>query len=1166
MMRARWGAYCAIAVMGLLAVACVPPTTPTNNLPPVAQAAASPSEGPAPLQVTFDPTGSIDPDGTIVSYAWDLGDGTTSTESNPSHTYSSAGVYTAELTVTDDDGATDTATATVTVTASVNAVPVAVVTADVTQGPAPLEVTFDGSGSADTDGTIVSYEWDLGDGVTSTDVAPSRTFTAPGPHTVVLTVTDDDGATASASIVVTVTAAQPPVAVVTADRSTGTAPLLVSFDGSDSTDSDGTLVSYEWDFGDGSPVATGAQVSREYAAPGTFSATLTVTDSGGLTDTAQVAIEVVANQAPVAVASADPSSGAAPLTVDFDGTGSLDADGTIVSYAWDFGDGSPVATGAQVSHEYLTAGPFTATLTVTDDLGATDSATVAITVDEGANTLPVADAAADPTSGIAPLTVDFDGTGSLDADGTLVSYDWDFGDGTTGAGAEVTHVFTSAGQYPVVLTVTDDRGGSSTAALTIDVAANVAPSAAASATPTQGIAPLDVQFSSAGSVDTDGSIVTYLWDFGDGTSTSTSADPSHVYAAAGSYTATLTVTDDLGAQDSAQVVVSVVANVAPTAVANADVQSGARPLSVEFDASASVDPDGTISSYEWDFGDGSTSTDANPTHVFAEGEWSVTLTVTDDRGATDTSDAIVITAVVDDDGDGYSPPLDCDDDAAATNPGAADELDASGADTNCDGYDGVLSDQILVATTGADTSTCGSPAEPCATIPYGQFRATSADRGIVGLAAGEYAAFQMANGLTIAGGYDADFQRGDAASGDTTAVVNGETNPAIGGTVAILINGLTQPSKLLELEVRGLDAAPGQNSYGIIARDSGEVLTLESVHVIAGDGGAGAAGTAGTGATQSPAASGGTGANAERSAQTCNTTRQSGGGAGTTSTPGANGGAGGAGGQKDTSCSFGVCTGGNCNSTAGLGGANAAAVVGSSGLGGGGGARCDCGGDAPSGGAGQPGRTQHGSGGQPTWAPVGDTDGNGLWVADNGLGGNGSLGLDGTGGGGGGGGGGNDNGTDARGAGGGGGGAGGARATLAGTGGRPGGASIGILVTSTQPTVVDVSIELGTGGAGGAGGAGALGQPGGAGGSGGSPESGGRGGAGGNGGTGGHAGGGAGGSGGPAIGLAVGGSGSVLSGTTTATGGVGGAAGAGGAGAVPGFAGIDGLRIEVASL
>ena len=60
MMRARWGAYCAIAVMGLLAVACVPPTTPTNNLPPVAQAAASPSEGPAPLQVTFDPTGSIE--------------------------------------------------------------------------------------------------------------------------------------------------------------------------------------------------------------------------------------------------------------------------------------------------------------------------------------------------------------------------------------------------------------------------------------------------------------------------------------------------------------------------------------------------------------------------------------------------------------------------------------------------------------------------------------------------------------------------------------------------------------------------------------------------------------------------------------------------------------------------------------------------------------------------------------------------------------------------------------------------------------------------------------------------------------------------------------------------------------------------------------------------
>ncbi len=1164
MTRSRWGASCAVAVLALLAVACVPPTEPTQNLAPVAEATVAPDEGPAPLLVDFEGSGSTDPDGTIVGYEWDFGDGATSSEADPSHTYTDLGTYDAVLTVTDDGGATDTAAVTVTVTAPVNATPSAVATADVTSGGAPLVVTFDGSGSTDADGTIESYEWDFGGGATATGVGPTHTFTEVGEYAVVLTVTDDDGAQASTYLIITVTPAQPPAAVASADVLSGTAPLVVELDGSGSTDADGTIDSYEWDLGDGSPVVSGATVTHTFTAAGTYTVTLTVTDSDGLTDSTQLVVTVTENAAPVAIAAATPTSGTAPLLVELDARGATDADGWIVSTEWDPGDGSGLLFGEVVEHTYTVAGTYTATLTVTDDLGASDSASVTITVGEVANELPTAAIAATPTSGIAPLTVDFSAAGSADTDGTIESYDWVFGDGNSGTGIDPEHLYTEPGSYTAVVTVTDDRGGQASAAIEIEVVANVAPVAAVSATPTVGIAPLVVELSSVGSADSDGTIESYAWDLGDG-ATSSDANPTHTYTAAGEYTATLTVTDDRGAQDQASVVIAVVANQAPTALANADVQSGARPLSVTFDGSESVDADGEIVAYAWDFGDGATSDEANPTHVFDEGTWSVTLTVTDDRGATDTSAALVITAVVDDDADGVSPPLDCDDDDASAYPGAPDAFDDAGADTNCDGYDGVADEQVFVATAGADTATCGAPSEPCASIAHGQGRALALGRSTVGVAAGEYAAFSLANGVTVAGGFDADFQRGDAATGDVTVVVNGATNAAVGGTVAILADGLTQPSGVRDLVVEGLDAAAGQHSYGIIARNSGESLTLDSVHVIAGDGGQGAAGNAGSSATQSAAPGGGTGANAERSAQTCNTTRQAGGGGATTSTPGANGGGGGAGGQKDSSCTLGVCAGGACTSTAGLGGGNAATVVGSAGLAGGGGSRCDCG-EAGTGGTGNPGRTQHGAGGQPTSAAVGTLDGAGLWASNSGIGGTGTLGLDGTGGGGGGGGGGNDNGTDARGAGGGGGGAGGARATVAGTGGRPGGASIGILVVNTQPTVIDVTIELGTGGAGGAGGAGGLGQPGGPGGNGGAPNSGGRGGNGGAGGTGGHSGGGAGGAGGPSIGLAVGGTGSVLADAITYSGGSVAPGGSGGGGGVPGTAGFAGLRLDVASL
>ena len=166
------------------------------------------------------------------------------------------------------------------------------------------------------------------------------------------------------------------------------------------------------------------------------------------------------NHAPSASFVASPSTGSAPLTVAFDASASSDSDtgDSIATFAWTFGDGGS-GSGANVSHVYSTAGSFTATLTVTDTHGATGRATRTISVNP--NQAPTASMQFAPGCGTAPLAVAFDGSRSSDADGTVASYAWDFGDGSSATGATPTHTYTNPGSYTVVLTVTDDGGSTS---------------------------------------------------------------------------------------------------------------------------------------------------------------------------------------------------------------------------------------------------------------------------------------------------------------------------------------------------------------------------------------------------------------------------------------------------------------------------------------------------------------------------------------------------------------------------------------------------------------------------------------------------------------------------------------------------------------------------------
>ncbi|MEM8486621.1 MAG: PKD domain-containing protein [Bacteroidota bacterium] len=590
------------------------------NEDPIAVFSANPVAG--TLDVDFDATSSSD-DGSLAAWDWDFGDGNTGSGETATHSYDAVGTYSVSLTVTDNLGATNTTTQDVDV---VNEDPVAAFSA--LQVTGTLDVDFDAASSTD-DGSITAWDWDFGDGNSGSGETVSHTYAAAGTYSVSLTVTDNLGATNTVTVDTDVIN-DAPVAAFTTVQTAGT--LDVDFDGSTSTD-DGSITAWDWDFGD-SNTASGETVSHSYAAAGTYSVMLTVTDNLGATGSVTVDIDVVENQDPVASFTATQVSGT--LDVDFDGAGSTD-DGTITDWDWDFGDGN-TGTGETAVHTYAAPGTFTVSLTVTDDAGASNTVTSDVEVVDP-NAPPTAAFSATQVAGT--LEVNFDGSTSSD-DGSIAAWDWDFGDGNTGAGETISHTYATAGTYSVTLTVTDDLGA--TGSLTTDVeVTNGDPVAAFTSTQTAGT--LDVDFDGSASTD-DGSITAWDWDFGDGNS-SAGETVSHTYGASGTYTVVLTVTDNVGATGSTSVDVEVTENQLPVASFTATQVAGT--FDADFDGSASSD-DGSITDWDWDFGDGNTGAGETITHAFAAaGTYTVVLTVTDNTGQTGTlSQDVEITEPSDD--------------------------------------------------------------------------------------------------------------------------------------------------------------------------------------------------------------------------------------------------------------------------------------------------------------------------------------------------------------------------------------------------------------------------------------------------------------------------------------------------------------------------------------
>jgi len=429
-------------------------------------------------------------------------------------------------------------------------------------GTAGAPLQLDGSASTDTDGTIVSYQWDFGDNNIGSGVSPTNTYATSGTYTITLTVTDDQGASNTATTTATIGQGnQAPIADPNGPYE-GTINTTLEFDGSASSDPDGTIASYSWDFGDGT-TGNGMTATHSYTTPGSFNVTLTVTDDTGASDSAgtTAVIRDTVNQPPTADANG-PYNGTVGIPVAFNGTSSSDTDGTVVRYDWDFGDGTTdVDAGPAPSHTYLSDGSYTVTLTVTDNTGNTDTDVTTATIGGVANQPPVANING-PYSGSIGLAVQFDGSGSFDSDGAIAAYRWDFGDGNTGSGVSPSHIYETNDIFTVTLTVTDDMGEIGTTTTTATIAAGNTPPQANANGPYTGIVGIAVLFSSSGSSDPEGAQLSYAWDFGDG-SVGIDANPTHTYTATGTYNVTLTVTDDAGITDADMTTATITADAPP---------------------------------------------------------------------------------------------------------------------------------------------------------------------------------------------------------------------------------------------------------------------------------------------------------------------------------------------------------------------------------------------------------------------------------------------------------------------------------------------------------------------------------------------------------------------------------------------------------------------------
>ncbi len=476
-------------------------------------------------------------------------------------------------------------------------------------GCSPLIVSF----TDESTGSPNQWQWDLGNGTVSFLQHPSATYFTPGKYTIKLVIKNNEGEDSLTKTDYIEVFPQPVVDFSVSDTS-GCYPLAVQFTDA-STTATGNIVSWLWDFGDGA-TSTLQNPSNVYASARNFAVTLQVKNSNGCVSTYTKESYIKINTGVLAqFSNNNPQTCTAPVTVNFNdqstGTGTL-------SYQWDFGDGN-ASTATNPSHIYTSNGSYTVKLIVTNSTGCSDTIVKpnAVTIGSvlaGFNT---------PGNTCQGVRAQFTNT-SAPAPASVL---WNFGDNTTSTLLSPGHIYANAGTFSVKMVA---NFGACKDSITKTVTILPSPVTAFFASDTTNCkTPLATNFTGQA-----GNAASYLWNFGDG-GTSTQASPSHTYTAFGNYNVKLIVTGINGCTDSLSKSNYIVVKKPKATITNLP-DSGCMPLTKTFNLTVtSIDP---VTSYLWNFGDGNTSTDASPTHIYSsEGAYDVSVIILTANGCTDTA-------------------------------------------------------------------------------------------------------------------------------------------------------------------------------------------------------------------------------------------------------------------------------------------------------------------------------------------------------------------------------------------------------------------------------------------------------------------------------------------------------------------------------------------------
>ena len=629
---------------------CGTVTVAAQNRPPEAALSVSPRPGVVGQPSTFDASNSTDPDGDIVAYRWDFnGNGTVDAETNAStttHAYAQAAVYAPRVTVVDDDGANATAVADYRVREPAPA-PQARCFVDPTTVAPGGEVTIDARESANA--FIIEYDTD-GDGIFETEreaFVLTTSYDEPGTYSPQVRVSGELGSdTANCGEVVVREPNAPPEAALTVSPRPGIVGQPSTFDASNSTDSDGTIVTYRWDFdGDGTVEAEtgGATTTHAYGQAGVYAPRVTVVDDDNATAVAETSYDVVAPP-PQARCFVEPTTVAPGGGVTIDARESADA--FSIAYDTD-GDGTfeTEREAFVLTTSYDEPGTYNPRVRVTGE-GGSDTADCGEVVVREPNAPPEAALTVSPRPGIAGQPSTFDASNSTDSDGQIVAYRWDFdGDGTVEeetTGDTVEFTFDAAGSYVPRVTVVDDDGANATAVVDYPVQEPV--QARCSVDPTT-IAPGETVTIDA-SASENAETIDYDID-GDGEyerRQQTSFTIEVTYNETGEVTPRVRVrAGDRTAEADCGAVTVEARNAPPEAALTVSPRPGIVGQPSTFDASNSTDSDGQIVAYRWDFdGDGTvdrTTDGPTTTANLSAGGYTPSVTVVDDDNATATATA-----------------------------------------------------------------------------------------------------------------------------------------------------------------------------------------------------------------------------------------------------------------------------------------------------------------------------------------------------------------------------------------------------------------------------------------------------------------------------------------------------------------------------------------------